>query len=70
MTDVGRLRQAADDALHLYHQALEERDEALAAIARVEALADRLAADDGTASIVAHAFATEIRLALSDGDPR
>ncbi len=32
--EVERLRQAVDDAVHLYHAALEERDEARAAIER------------------------------------
>ncbi|UQE74213.1 hypothetical protein MYK68_15995 [Gordonia sp. PP30] len=33
--EVDRLRQAVDDAVHLYHAALEERDEARAVIERV-----------------------------------
>ena len=52
LAEVDRLRQAVDDAVHLYHQALEERDEALAAIARVRELHEPLECPCGTCDVV------------------
>ncbi len=50
--EVERLRQAVDDAVHLYHQALEERDEARAANKRVRELHEPLECPCGTCDVV------------------